>query len=151
MIIISLNQLSLKTKKNKIFPVLVILILILAGFLIYSSRQRNNFGFKTTAYWIKGKKYFLLVADTEEKWAEGLMNKRKINNIDGMIFIFPDKQIRTFWNKNTYIDLKLIWMKNNQVIDEDYLQSIEKTKEIVTVTAKEPVDRVVELIVTGND
>ncbi len=53
---------------------------------------------------IEGKSYKLLIADTEGKHAYGLMNVTTKNDIcgnDGMIFIFKDFGIQTFWNKST--------------------------------------------------
>ena len=71
---------------------------------------------------------------------------KKPVDFDGMIFIFPDKQIRNFWNKNTYLDLDIYWSKDNKIVGKSFLLSILKSKTIVTVNSKEKVDRVVELI-----
>ncbi len=34
----------------------------------------------------------------------------------GMLFIFPDEQIRTFWMKNTLISLDMVFMDSNKKI-----------------------------------
>ena len=66
---------------------------------------------------------------------------------DGMIFLFPEKQVRTFWNMNTYLDLDVYWLDGNQVIGKDYLPSIEKSGKTVTIFSPKPVNRVIEIVV----
>ncbi len=73
------------------------------------------------------------------------MNYRKLDGTDGMLFIFPNKEIRSFWNKNTFMDLRLYWFNDNTVIGESFLPSIEKSKEIVIVTSPSEANRVIEL------
>ena len=46
-------------------------------------------------YNIEGKSHTLLVARTPQEWEKGLMNVRKLNNEDGMIFMFQEKAVRT--------------------------------------------------------
>ncbi|MEM0476681.1 MAG: hypothetical protein QW367_03565, partial [Candidatus Aenigmatarchaeota archaeon] len=53
------------------------------------------------------------------------------------IFIFPDKQIRYFWNKNTFVDLDVYWLDDDKIIGREFLPSIEKTKEIYTIKSPE--------------
>lgn len=74
------------------------------------------------------------------------MSVRKLDNADGMIFIFPDKQTRIFWNKNTHLDLDVYWIEDNEIVGKDYLPSIDKSKEVVVVQSKVEVNKVVEII-----
>ncbi len=127
---------------SKIYFFIVILALFLTILI-------SNFYFskkELVRYKIDDKTYFLKIAKTPEDWRRGLMFIRKPVNFDGMIFIFPDKQIRTFWNKNTFIDLDIYWLDDNKIIGKDFLPSIEKTKEIYTITSPEPVNKVIEII-----
>lgn len=101
--------------------------------------------FRITSYTLEGKKYNLLVADTPKKWQTGLMYYRKLSGVKGMIFLFPDRGYRTFWNKNTYLDLNLYWIDNDVVVGKTILPSIEKSKSIVFVSSPKPVDKVIEL------
>lgn len=101
---------------------------------------------------IDGKIYHLLQARTPMEWTKGLMyykNKSELKGADGMIFIFPEKQVRSFWNKNTYLDLDLIWMDGETVVEKSYLPSILKTRKPFTVRSPSEVDRVVEIISSG--
>ncbi len=132
-------------KKNYFFLIIFFSLIIFLFFFKKSSS--NNF------YQIKinGKKYSLLTAKNSQEWQKGLMfykNKKELNGADGMIFIFPDKDYRTFWNQNTYLDLDIYWLVDGKVVDKDFLPSILKSKKIVTVSSKEKVNQVVEIIRT---
>jgi len=124
--------------------------LFLLGYLFF---YLKNFYLKKTSqfvsYSIDGRVYNLLVAKTKEEHQKGLMfyrNKKDLKGADGMIFVFSDKDYRVFWNKNTFLDLDIYWIDEDRVVGKDFLPSIEKTKEIFTLTSPKPVDRVVEIV-----
>jgi uncharacterized membrane protein (UPF0127 family) len=122
------------------------------NFKIQMSNQAQNPNFsnyQTTNYLLLATNYLLLVADSPEKWEKGLMfvkNKQDIGGADGMIFLFPDKKPRTFWNKNTLVDLNLYWLEDDNLVGKSLLPSIEKTREVVTVSSPKAVNKVIELI-----
>ena len=47
---------------------------------------------------------------TLEDQAKGLMYRESLGANEGMLFVFPDEQIRTFWMKNTLIPLDIIFI-----------------------------------------
>jgi hypothetical protein len=100
-------------------------------------------------YNLNGKTYKLMTAKNNSQWTKGLMNyrsKKELNGADGMIFIFPDRQLRQFWNENTYLDLDVYWIDDDKVIGKGFLPSIEKSKEVVIIESETKVDKVVEII-----
>lgn len=130
----------------RFFYFLFFLFFTIILFFVLQLRKNKDFIY----YKINKKTYKLLIADKKEKWQKGLMfykNKKELNGADGMIFIFPDKDYRTFWNKNTYLDLDVYWINDDRVVGKDYLPSIIKTKEIFTINSKEKVDKVIELVI----
>jgi uncharacterized membrane protein (UPF0127 family) len=100
---------------------------------------------KTIKYTLNNKQYNLLIAASPQEWKKGLMYYRKLNGVDGMIFFFPDKQIRSFWNKNTFMELDVYWLNDKVVIGKSYLPSIEKSKNIIIVTSPDKANVVIEL------
>lgn len=102
--------------------------------------------YETTSLEIEGKTYALLVADTPAKSQKGLMFVRKPTDVQGMIFKYQNSSTRFFWNKNTFVDLQLIWMNEGEVVGKSDLPSIEKSKTIVTVQSPSQADTVVEVI-----
>ncbi len=50
------------------------------------------------------------IARTPNERAEGLMYREDLPDGTGMIFLFDDSQIRSFWMQNTYIPLDIAYM-----------------------------------------
>ena len=50
------------------------------------------------------------VADTPSKREMGLMYRRELADDHGMLFIFPEESVLTFWMKNTPISLDMIFI-----------------------------------------
>ncbi len=144
--------------KIKITTIILLVLLIVTGICgyIYFKKINSKTESVSHALWedykvveknIEGKQYTLVVADNPDRWQKGLMFVRKPSKgFDGMIFIFPDYEYKTFWNLNTYEDLTLYWMKDDTVTSTSQLPSIEKSKEIIRVSSSEPVNIVVEII-----
>ena len=133
---------------KKLIRGFIIGFLILFGFYLltkFQLRENNIKNFEIINYKIQNKSYKLLVADSPKKWERGLMYFRKLDDVDGMIFIFPNKEIQTFWNKNTFMDLELLWIDEDKVIGRSQLPSVEKSKKIVTVNSPALADKVIEL------
>lgn len=67
---------------------------------------------------IQDKPFFTEIADTPEKHARGLMFRTHIRADYGMLFVFAEEDIRSFWMKNTLIPLDMIFLNNEkQVVD----------------------------------
>ena len=121
-----------------------LLFFVLIYFLVISNLSCKNKEAKR--YNLNNKNYCLLTASNQIEWEKGLMFYKKPVDFDGMIFIFPEKEIKSFWNKNTFIDLNLYWIDDNKIIGKSFLPSILNSKEIVTVNSSEKVNKVVEII-----
>jgi hypothetical protein len=58
------------------------------------------------------------IALTMDQQTRGLMFRRSIPRNYGMLFVYSDEDIRSFWMKNTWIRLDLIFLnRNRQVVD----------------------------------
>lgn len=67
---------------------------------------------------VQSKPFNTEIADTAEKHARGLMFRTQIKADYGMLFVFAEEEIRSFWMKNTLIPLDMIFLNNEkQVID----------------------------------
>lgn len=130
--------------------IILFLFILLIVFLFWATiLYKNSVGKISSKMIIKnleGKNYKLLIADNKKEWERGLMFIRCPCDFDGMIFIFPDKEIRYFWNKNTFVDLIVYWLDDDKIIGKEYLPSIEKTKEIKIINSRLPVNKVIEII-----
>lgn len=95
---------------------------------------------------IDGKEYILLTARTSAEKMRGLSGIIELKNADGMVFYFEPAQKITFWNKNTHLDLELVWMIGNKIIGKDFLPSEDKAGLVVKESPRD-VDRVIELVI----
>jgi len=50
------------------------------------------------------------VAATAEERSEGLMYRDEVPDGTGMLFVFPDSRVRSFWMANTYVALDIAYM-----------------------------------------
>jgi len=58
---------------------------------------------------LKGQRFAVEVADTDEDRALGLMFRDKLADDHGMLFLFPTESRRSFWMKNTRIPLDILY------------------------------------------
>jgi uncharacterized protein len=64
------------------------------------------------------KKLIIEIAKSEAQHEYGLMNRTKLGKDEGMLFIFDDESIRSFWMKNTLINLSIGYFdKSKKLID----------------------------------
>lgn len=85
-----------------------------------SSRQELETGVVKTAritfYDPEGKKNIEIVAElaeTEYMQSKGLMFREDMPENSGMMFIYNDERIRTFWMKNTPLPLDIIFLNKD--------------------------------------
>ena len=89
---------------------------------------------KTINLEINDKEYNVLVAQTEDEKATGLMNVEEMDDNEGMLFIYDAPQTLEFWMKDTEIPLDIIF------IDSDW--------EVKKITKGNPFD---ETIISCNN
>jgi uncharacterized membrane protein (UPF0127 family) len=57
------------------------------------------------------------IAEKEEERMQGLMYRKSMPRDQGMYFIFEREEPRSFWMKNTYISLDIIYIdRNNRIV-----------------------------------
>ena len=72
-----------------------------------------------------GKKITVELAETEDQHERGLMNRKSLGKNNGMLFIFSDEAIRSFWMKNTLIDLSIgYFSKDKKLIDVQEMKAV---------------------------
>lgn len=55
-------------------------------------------------------RFRVAIADDDHERAAGLMQVNHIDDDEGMLFVFDDENVRTFWMKNTIIPLDMIFI-----------------------------------------
>lgn len=83
--------------------------------------QENTFQisqYETIKANINNTQTTLAIADTPPLQAKGFMEIKEIPKNQGMIFTYDKETIRSFWMKNTYVPLDIIFLnKNFQIIN----------------------------------
>ena len=104
-------------RKNKI---IILLPIIIFSFYLLSQNVINNAGigleFIPVQICIKSNCFDIEIADTMQKRETGLMNREYLASDVGMLFIFENEEVHSFWMKNTSITLDIIWIDGNNKI-----------------------------------
>jgi hypothetical protein len=76
------------------------------------------------------------LARSEKEKAQGLMNRTSLPENNGMLFIFDNEQIRTFWMKDTLISLDMIFInKEGEIVTIAKNTKINQTQETYSSSA----------------
>ena len=102
--------------------IIVYVVLIVAVILLFIARGGNNLlsfipslgGTSATAE-INGEKINLLIADSNEEREKGLSGRNKLDDNQGMLFIFEEKGKYPFWMKNMKFSIDIIYIDENKV------------------------------------
>ncbi len=109
---------STNTKHKRTFRrQLAALMLILVGLLWWynhHAEQLENKGLLPVVFenpnGTRSPSFNLEIAANNEERTRGLMYRRELKPDHGMIFIFTEDKIQSFWMKNTYISLDMLFI-----------------------------------------
>jgi len=62
------------------------------------------------------KKIDIEIADNDDKRQHGLMNRKTMEDSQGMLFVFIISELQSFWMKNTIISLDIMFVNENKEI-----------------------------------
>lgn len=83
------------------------------------------------------------VARTDEEQQQGMMYRKDMADDTAMLFPFPQGKIASFWMKNTYVPLDIIFVKEDGTIANIGAQAVPLDENPVEAT--EPVTAVLEI------
>ncbi|MDD5282248.1 MAG: DUF192 domain-containing protein [Candidatus Omnitrophica bacterium] len=99
---------------NKITYALIIFVLLFIG---VSRAQLTDSGIGEKKFiYFKNNSFLVEVAATKQQQEKGLMFVRSLPTNSGMLFVYADETPRSFYMKNTYIPLDLIWMDREKKV-----------------------------------
>lgn len=156
---------NIKKKSRKLLVIIifvVILITVLANYdLLFYSKSNDITNVKTnnneSIFNKEGELTFnnskneyisniiIEIAETDAERSNGLMIRDKMRETEGMLFIFDYETPQSFWMKNTFLSLDIIFVnkkneivkihKNTEPLSEKSLPSIEPALYVVEVIA----------------
>lgn len=88
------------------------------------------------------------IADDNEERTKGLMFREKLNQNEGMFFVFGEESYETFWMKNTLIPLDIVFIDENfRIVDVKFAVPC-RQEQCALYASSKPVKYVLE--VNGN-
>ena len=150
--------------KNKITTqkiIVGVVVIALLGFFIVNNFINNEPKVEYYAFTKEGELTFtdslgtlktkidLEIADNDYERQLGLMNRKEMNENEGMLFIFPMQGNQSFWMRNTLISLDMIFVN-----DQKQIVTIQKNTKILSdqsYPATQPSIYVVEVLAGFTD
>lgn len=104
---------------KKIVLMVAALGLVFAVAVYFSGRKAEEvrqFSYTQGTVALGGEEFRVDIADTEEKRNQGLGGREGIGKNEGMLFVFGESLIPTFWMKGMKFPIDIIWIRGNTVI-----------------------------------
>ena len=93
-------------RKNRI--IYGILFLLIATFAHSNGTLKSG-----TVSFVNDEKLYVEIAGTEDLRAYGLMQRASLDENAGMLFVYPDQEIRGVWMKNTLLALDVLFLSES--------------------------------------
>ena len=127
--------------KNRLYVLVVVVVVAIIAWYMKDKAFANEFAMdKLTVETTAGAKipFNIEIADTPEKHAQGLMFRKSMAKDHGMLFMLNVNAITSFWMKNTFIPLDIIYIDQGGIIqtirENAQPQSLEPLSSLVPVT-----------------
>lgn len=85
------------------------------------------------------------LATEKPAWLKGMMDRENWGNSEGMLFVFPTEETRSFWMKNTLLPMDIIFfdgmgqvtniVKDTTPLSEEHIPSLLPTQYVLEVPA----------------
>jgi uncharacterized protein len=124
----------------------ILLLVFCAGFLAPPAQAQLT-AFTTSSLVIETaggpQRFSIELALTEQQQEQGLMFRRSLAPDAGMLFIFANDQIMTFWMKNTLIPLDMVFISADGHVVDAYQRAVPMSETLDV--SKVPARSVLEL------
>ncbi|MEE6245717.1 MAG: DUF192 domain-containing protein, partial [Thermoproteota archaeon] len=110
-----------KSSGKLVTAILVFFIIILFFGILYNSNIEEKDESKLpneeiSVVRIKDKVITVEIANSQAEHRIGLMNHNELEKDHGMLFIFEEEKIHSFWMKNMKFSIDIVWIDSNEYI-----------------------------------
>lgn len=102
--------------KQRIFILVIGLVGVLALVFFFAWRQGGGLGEGEALVSLGGHEFVAEGADTPTARAQGLSGRESLEEGRGMLFLFPEAEIQSFWMKEMNFPIDIIWLREGRVI-----------------------------------
>lgn len=129
-------------KTNKIFFfVFVIILFLIIIFFVFKKKNVDNFA----EIKINDVSLRVELAKNSAEHYLGLSNRESLENISGMLFLFADKQNRSFVMRNMLMSIDIVFIDENTIIDVYKSVPFDINSQKILYKSSLPIDKVLEL------
>ncbi|MEI7452298.1 MAG: DUF192 domain-containing protein [Candidatus Falkowbacteria bacterium] len=127
----------------------IIFGLIFIGLIITISlffwREQSLLKNQTDTVVINGQTIDVQIADTNQLRYQGLSGQKKICELCGMLFIFPETKVEEMVMRNMNFPLDIIYINNNKIVKIDANLLPEGADPLFIYSSELPVDYILEV------
>ena len=107
------------TKQFKTFILILPIIIIIGGLGVIKLREefKPTYSMEGPHIQIGNAVIEVEVADEFDEWVQGLSDRPSLPANTGLLFLFPGKQVHSFWMKNMHFPLDIIWIDGDRVVN----------------------------------
>ena len=124
--------------------IIIILVFILLAAIGFAVTNLFNFTNSPSAT-IKDKTFKLLVAKSDEEKQVGLSRHENLPADSGMIFLFDEPNIYSFWMKDMKFPIDILYINGDRIVTIYKNQKPERSGNPPVLTPKEEADKVLEI------
>lgn len=104
-----MSSMAKKKKDSKKELKWAIIVVVVFALLINLHPQDKKVCFQDRCFKVE-------TVESEKDLSIGLMYRDKLNANEGMLFLFPEEDRHSFWMKNTYIPLDIVWLDKDKKV-----------------------------------
>lgn len=121
-------------KYRRILILFCCLLLVLAGWGYAYKNNDITFNKQMVDMNIAGATLSLNleIAATPAQWEQGLMYRRRLDGVDGMLFLFGENDIRYMWMKNTLMPLDMVFFDSTGQVVHIVRGAVPESTDVIT-------------------
>ncbi|MFA6307999.1 MAG: DUF192 domain-containing protein [Patescibacteria group bacterium] len=131
------------------YKFIIIFFIVIAALLYVAYYNLSYFNTQVSVVEIKGHNFDTDVVQSFADIERGLSGRASMDDNQAMLFVFPDKQKRTFWMKEMNFAIDLLWIDGQQIVayEKNMLAPVKdlSISELPRYTSPQPVDKVLEI------